>query len=558
VVAASQLAARTGAEVLAKGGNAADALVATAFTLAVTEPFSSGLGGGGFALLYDAKTHEVHAVDFRETAPAAASPAMFNRKGMYDPDLSRFGGRAVATPGAVAGYAYVAANFGTRPLRELVAGAADIAEQGFMLTPGWERGVKRGARALSRFWNAANYYGFGRNILWTVRRQPALATLLRAIGEKGPEAFYTGAAAEAVVRATSQTHGVLALDDLKSYAARPLTPLEGSYRGHRVVTVPPPSAGGVALLETLAGLEKLNPPSGREHTVDATRFHDLVELWDRAYAARTNFVGDPRADSAVSTAVSRLLDKHTIDTWVASIGPRATPAAQVGTMVDRIAEGADTTHLCTVDAAGNVALMTTTINGPFGSGVFVPELGIILNNEMDDFAAATGPNLYGLVGGKYNAVAPGKTPVSTMTPTIVFDGDRPWIALGTPGGSTIATTISQVLVHLMDDRLDLPQALAVPRLHAQFHPDHVLIEPKGFSAATLAALEAKGHRIAKSPLMLGNVQAITIGPDGLRTGASDLRGFGAAVAEDEPVAPEKPAKTLVPARAPPKKSAARQ
>jgi gamma-glutamyltranspeptidase/glutathione hydrolase len=554
VVAAHPAAARIGAETLARGGNAADALVATAFALAVAEPQSSGLGGGGFALLYEARSRLVSVIDFREVAPAAATPGMFDRNGQYEPLLSREGGRAVAVPGAVAGYAWIAAHHGKLPLASLVAPASELAEKGVTLDAGDVRALQRGADVLKHSPAAADYYGLGRDVSGTLRLQPALGTLLRSIGRDGPATFYRGASAEAVVRAVQRAGGVLTAQDLAKYQVRTLAPLEGTYRGHRIVTVPPPSAGGIIVLQTLAALEKMRFPIGQANTADPTRLHDLAEVWDRAFAARLADIGDPRVEPQVTSLVPQLLAPSTIGRWVKSIGPRATSAEEIGRIGPigkGISEGPDTTHVCAVDSAGNVALMTTTINGPFGSGVLVPELGIVLNNEMDDFAAPAGGNLYGLVGGRYNAVAPGKTPVSTMAPLIVFDGDRPWIAAGTPGGSTIATTLTQVVLHIVDDGMDVAEAVAAPRVHAQFHPDDVRVEPHAWSPETITALQSAGHRVVTAPFTFGNVQAVVIAPDGVRYGASDPRGSGAAVPED--LTPGvAPAPTLSPAIPQPK------
>jgi gamma-glutamyltranspeptidase/glutathione hydrolase len=529
VVAAHPLAARAGAQVLANGGNAADALVATAFALAVVEPQSCGIGGGGFALLYNARTHEVKAVDFREVAPAAASPAMFMRNGKYDPLLSRQGGKAVAVPGAVAGYASIAEHYGTKSLKALVDPAATLAEAATLYTEGHRRGLQMGAELLKSSPAAAAYFGLGQDVVGLRRRQPELAKLLRDIGAKGPHAFYTGRSAAAVVRAVAASGGILTTDDLAHYEVRSLVPLEGRFRGHRVVTMPPPSAGGVTVLATLEALDRKPADQMRYGTVERAQL--LAELFNRAYAARAAMAGDPRAEPKAANYVTQILKPETIASWLASIGPNATPSAEIGKAIDQIKEGPETSHLCVVDAAGNVALMTTTINGAFGSGVFVPELGIVLNNEMDDFSPPEGGNLYGLVGGRYNAVAPGKTPLSTMAPTLVFDGDRPWIGVGAAGGSTIATTITQIILHVVDDNMDVQQALAAPRLHSQFQPDEIKVEQYGMDEETRKALVARGYKVGFwAPR--SNAQALTIGADGLRRSIGDPRGDGAAVAED--------------------------
>jgi gamma-glutamyltranspeptidase/glutathione hydrolase len=537
VVSAHPLASRAGAEVLASGGNAADALVATAFALAVVEPHSSGLGGGGFALLYNAKTREVSVVDFRETAPAQASPKMFLKDGKYDPALSRQGGLSVALPGAVAGYAHIAAKHGTKSLKSLVDPAATLAEKGAIYTEGHRRALTFASELLKQFPVTADYYGMNADVLGQRRVQPRIGKLLREIGASGPRAFYSGKNASAIVRAVAASGGVLTTDDLEHYEVRSLKPLEGSYRGHRVVTVPLPSAGGTTVLSALAAAERLTPEQFKFGTVDRDRY--LIEIFNRIYAARAAYAGDPRVEPKAAD-FSKLLDPKTIDAWMKSIGPSATPAAEIAKVADPSKEGDDTSHLGAVDAEGNVALMTTTINGPFGSGVMVPELGIVLNNEMDDFSPPSGGNLYGLVGGRYNGVAPFKTPVSTMCPTLVFEGDRPWFGVGAAGGSAIATAVTQLIIHMVDDGMDVQQALNAPRLHSQFQPEESKIEYYGIEEETRKALVARGYKIGFTPPR-SNAQALSIGSDGIRRGAGDPRGEGAAVAQEqvETAAPKK-------------------
>jgi gamma-glutamyltranspeptidase/glutathione hydrolase len=529
VAAAHPLAAKAGARVLAEGGNAADALVATAFALSVVEPHSSGLGGGGFAMLYDARTGATRVLDFREVAPAKAGPELFLREGRYDPLLSRYGARAVAVPGAVAGYAELARAFGTRPLARLVEPAAQLAEKGFPLAAGHRRALGYG-EALKVDPQAAAFFLLGRDPLGVRLRQPALARLLRAIGREGTKAFYGGPGAKAIVSKVAAFGGVLSLEDLAAYRVRATQPLEGSFRGHRVLTMPPPSAGGVTILHTLAALERLPTEQGRSTTDSA---HALAEIWKRSYAARAAYLGDPNTHPVVLEYTRDLLAPTTIDALVRSIGPRATPAAEVGVLLDQSREGDDTTHLAAVDSTGNVALMTTTLNGPFGSGLWVSELGVLLNNEMDDFSPPEGGNLYGLVGGRFNRVGPGRIPLSTMAPTLVFRGEKPWIAVGAAGGSAIATTVAQVIVHVVDGGMNIQQALGAPRLHAQFQPDEVFVEPIGFATETLQALRSRGHTITVRGEQNASANGLTIDPDGLRRASADPRWEGSAAASDQ-------------------------
>lgn len=534
VVTAHPHASRAGATVLAEGGNAVDALVAAAFTLAVVEPHSSGLGGGGFALVYEAESGKVHAIDFREVAPAAADEAYFLQDGTYEPTLSKIGGRAVGVPGAVAGYAYLASKYGTWKLAKLVEPAAKLADKGFVTGAAHKRALQWGGKVLAASPEAAIVFGAddGGDGLGQRLRQPALAAFIRDIGKRGPKALYEGKGAEAVERAVKASGGALTRKDLADYEVRTLKPLEGSYRGHRVVTFPPPSAGGFTVLQTLAGMER-HPVEKLSHRSPA-RLHALIEIWKRSYAARAEFLGDPRVESAVNEHVERLLSKETMDAWVKSIDPKkATPAEEVSSLVRTTAGGEHTTHLVAMDAEGNVALMTSTLNGAFGSGVFVPELGLLLNNQLDDFAAPVGGNLYGLVGGELNAIAPGKTPLSTMAPTLVFRDDKPWIAVGAPGGSTIATTIAQIILNVVDEGMDVQQAVAASRLHAQHRPEVVRFEAYGVEDATRSALERLGHDVQLTSFQWGNASVIVVGEDGVNQGSADPRGEGAAVAQDQ-------------------------
>lgn len=530
VTAAHPLAAQVGARTLAQGGNAADALVATAFALGVLEPHSSGLGGGGFALLYEAKTGRIDILDFRETAPAATTTKLYETDGVYDENLSRYGGRAVGVPGAVAGYAEIVKKYGKLPLSRIIEPAAVLAQKGFPLAAAHRRVARWGKEVLARHPDLSKRFLYDGETLGQTLKQPAIAKLLRDIGKRGTKAFYEGKAADAIVRTVRDAGGVMTREDLSSYRVRALEPLVGSFRGHRVVTVPPPSAGGLTVLQTLAMMERTPAPKDSYNGVE--RLHLMVETWKRSFAARASFIGDPRHAPEVGTVLPKLLAPQTFDAWTKSITDRSTPSADISLAIDSLREGDDTSHLGAVDAEGNVALMTTTINAPFGAGLVVPEFGVVLNNELDDFSPPVGGNIYGLEGGRNNRIGPGRTPVSTMAPTLVFDGDRPWIAVGAAGGSTITTTIAQVILHVADDGMDIRTALASPRLHAQFKPETVRIESWGLDDMTRRALEARGHTLVVGGDW-GNAQGIVIESDGTRTGAADPRGEGSAVAQDQ-------------------------
>ena len=529
------LASEAAAQVLRAGGNAADAAVAAAFALSVVENQSSGLGGGGFALIWDAQRREVHALDFREVAPGRARPDMFLRGGAPDPKRSLDGGLAVAVPGAVRGYAELARRFGTRPLAELVGPAAVLAERGFKVGRTYADAAARRLECLAGDRAAAaEFLGKGKDgrpaplqpgsLL--VRRD--LAATLRAIGRGGPDVFYQGPLAEKIVEAVRARGGVLSREDLARYRVRERVPVEGSYRGRRIVSFPPPSSGGAIVIALLQALEGDDP---RSDGYRPERYlHAMIEVEKRLYARRGAAFADPDFAPSVARAVEELVSPAYAAALRARVGERAASAAEVAAEGTALREAPHTTHVAVVDAEGNAVSLTTTVNYWFGSCVVVPGTGILLNDEMDDFDVAPGvPNAYGLVGSGLNAPAPGKVPLSSMAPTFVFDAQgRLELALGSPGGSTIPTTVAQVIVHWVDDRMRLDEALGAPRLHAQWRPEPVQVEPNGLEAATAKALEARGHVLQPTPRPIGNAQAVRIEWEtGLREAASDPRFEGA-------------------------------
>lgn len=530
VATAHPLASQAGAEALRAGGNAADAAVAAAFALSVVQPQSSGIGGGGFALIYVARERRVHALDFREVAPAAATPDMFLRDGRPDPRLSRDGGLSVGVPGAMKGYAELARRFGRLPLRRLVEPAARIAERGFPAGRSYAEMAAtrldclRADAAASREFLAAGPSGEqtppAPDAL-LVRRD--LARTLRAMG-RDPEAFYRGPLADRIAAAARARGGILGTADLAAYRVREREPLEGRYRGHRIVTMGLPSAGGAVLVGLLQALEADDPRSGGFRP--APFLHAFVEVEKRLFARRAGLLGDPDFAPQAAAAVRQMVAPDFDRALRAQVGDRATPPDAIPVPE----KAGDTTHLSVVDAEGNAVAMTTTVNTPFGSCVVVPGTGILLNDQMDDFDAAPGaPNAFGLAGTGANAVAPGKVPLSSMAPTLVFDPqDRLLLAVGSPGGSTIPSTVAQVIIHLIDDRMPLDQALGVPRIHHQWMPDRIAVEPWGLDAATARALEARGHVLDFRSRPFGNPQAVLVDwSSGLREAASEPRYEGA-------------------------------
>jgi gamma-glutamyltranspeptidase/glutathione hydrolase len=531
VATAHPTASAIAAEVLRRGGNAADAAVAAAFALSVVENQSSGIGGGGFALVYLAREGKVHAIDFREVAPAGATADMFapGRSPAAHPSLD--GGLAVAVPGAVKGYAEIARRFGTRPLAELVEPAARVAERGHPASPQEVRAASTRLDCLaSRPAAAREFLVRGRDgkpappapgdLL--VRRD--LARTLRLLG-RDPERFYRGPLAERIARAARDEGGILGAADLAAYRVRERVPLEGRYRGRRLVSFPLPSAGGAMVIGLLQVLEREDPRAGGYRP---ERFlHAMIEAEKRLFARRA-LLGDPDLVPGSAAAVEEMISPAFAEALRGSIGERAASPADVAPP----REGVHTTHLSVIDAEGNAVALTTTVNFFYGSCVVVPGTGILLNDEMDDFDAAPGTaNVFGLVGSGRNAPAPGKVPLSSMAPTLVFGPDgKLWLAIGSPGGSYIPTAVAQVISHLVDDGMTLERSLAAWRLHHQWQPDAVQVEENGLEAATVSALEARGHRITWIESARSNPQAVQVRSEGWVEAASDPRYGGVPAA----------------------------
>ena len=525
VATAHPAASEAAAAVLRDGGNAADAAVAAAFALSVVEPESSGIGGGGLALVYVAKEGKVHAIDFRETAPAAATAGMFLRDGRPEPALSRCGGLSVAVPGAVKGYAELARRFGRKPLRELVEPAARAAERGFGVGLHYRNAAEAAVACLRQDRVASEHFlvpgpGGARppEPGWRLESKD-LARTLRLLG-RDPEAFYRGALADRIARAVQARGGVLAASDLAAYRTEEREVLWGGYRGNRVAAFPPPSAGGAVLLGLLAALEEEGP---RVADYRSERLlHVFVEAEKRLFARRAGALGDPDQVPGATAAAREMASPQWARQVHSSIGERATPSGDVG---EPPAPG-HTSHISVVDAEGNAVALTTTVNLQFGSGVLVPGTGILLNDQMDDFdAAPNSPNAFGLEGSGANLPAPGKRPLSSMAPTLVFRPDGGLLlAVGTPGGSTIPSTVAWVILHVIDDRMPLDQALGSPRIHHQWKPDVVTVEPFGLDAETRKALAARGHVLRDVARPFGNPQAVRVDPaTGWREAASEPR-----------------------------------
>jgi gamma-glutamyltranspeptidase / glutathione hydrolase len=536
IATAHPLASEAGAEALAAGGNAVDAAVAAAFALSVVQNESSGIGGGGFALVWMARARTLTVLDFREVAPAAATPDMFLVGGQPDPRRSREGGLSVGVPGAVKGYAELSRRFGRLPLPRLTARAAELAERGFEVGRHHELAARDELACLRADPGAAaellrpgpggpaaprEPYAPGQRL-----RRPDLARTLRLLG-KDPEAFYRGALAARIAAAVRARGGVLTAADLAAYRTVERQPLWGSYRGHRVASMPPPSAGGAIVIALLQALEGDDPTVGGYRPVE--QLHAFVEVEKRLFAERAGRLADPAFLPGADAAARELASPAWARAARAAVGPRATPSAELAPAGAPPAEGDQTTHVSVVDAEGNAVALTTTVNGYFGSCLLVPGTGILLNDQLDDFDAAAGAaNQFGLVGTGVNLPAPGKRPLSSMAPTLVFDAEgRAVLAVGSPGGSTIPSTVAQVILHVLGDRMPLDQAVSMPRVHHQWLPDVVVLEPFGLDAASEAALVARGHAVRRRARPFGNPQAAAIDwATGLREAASEGRGEG--------------------------------
>jgi gamma-glutamyltranspeptidase/glutathione hydrolase len=527
VVAQEGRAARIGVEVLEQGGNAVDAAVATGFALAVTYPRAGNIGGGGYMLIHLAGSKTDTAIDYRETAPAATTREIFlDERGEADPNKSQDSALAIGVPGTVAGLALAHAKYGSGKftLAKLIAPAIALARDGIPIENDIADSLPRSQSRLAR-WPATTKIFFaadGRPLApGATLLQRDLADTLTAIAREGPRAFYRGAIADKLVAAIRAAGGIMTREDLERYQPIERAPTSGSYRGYRVVSMPPSSSGGVVLVEMLNILEgyKLGELDA------ATRAHLMIEAMKRAYFDRAKFLGDP----ASVTPPSYLTSKRFAESLRARIDPaRAAAAASFGSILAPAREGDNTTHFSVVDRFGNAVANTTTLNLSYGVGLVAEGTGILLNNELDDFAAKPGaPNAYGLVGGDANAPGPRKRPLSSMTPTIVLKDGKPFLVTGSPGGSRIITTVLQVIVNVIDRKLPVAEAIAEPRMHHQWWPDEVAVE-HGFSPDLIRALKARGHNVVDG-LPRTSANSILVTATGL-IGAADNRTRGALAA----------------------------
>ncbi len=538
VVSVHPEASHAGVEIMQKGGNAVDAAVATGFALAVVHPSAGNLGGGGFMLVRMADG-QTHFLDYREKAPGKASENMYlDAQGNVIPDLSVVGYKAIGVPGSVAGMVYAQKKWGKLTLAQVMAPAIRLARDGFVLSYEEARGLHdsiltKFPESRRIFQRNGNFYKPGETF-----RQPELARTLEQIAQN-PEDFYQGTMARQLAAAIQRGGGLITVEDLARYDVKERQPIKGTYRGLEIISAPPPSSGGVALIEILNILEGFDLAKYGNRSAES--IHLTTEAFRRAFFDRAEFMGDPDFSKI---PVAQLIDKKYGIAWRESLNPdRASLSKElhrpaIFDELDKYAAGGpkgpapepeNTTHYSVVDAAGNAVAVTTTLNGGYGSGVTAEGLGFLLNNEMDDFAAKQGvPNMYGLIQGPANAVAPNKRPLSAMTPTIVLKDGKLFLVLGSPGGPTIITTVANVLMGIVDYGLDIQQAVDGPRFHHQWLPDTVRME-RGFSPDTVKLLEGMGHKI-DSRGYWGEAECIMIDPKtGERLGGADGRSDSKAV-----------------------------
>jgi len=512
VVTAHEQATRIGVDVLRNGGNAIDAAVAVGYALAVVYPAAGNLGGGGFMTLQLADGHKTF-IDFRESAPLAATASMYlDANGNVIPDSSTRGHLAVAVPGTVSGLEYARAKYGTLPRARLIAPSINLAERGFVLTQGDVDMLREGtddfrkdAASAAIFLNAGVPFEAGATL-----RQRDLARTLRNISQRGAEGFYKGGTAAAIVAASRAGKGILTQADLEAYRTRELAPVECDYRGFHVVAAPPPSSGGIVLCEMLNILEGY--PLSEYGYGSAQAVHFEIEAMRLAYVDRNHLLGDP---DFVSNPTAQLLDKKYAEALRGKIDPKH--AGNSATLKPGIAghEGTHTTHYSIADRFGNAVAVTYTLNDWFGARVTAAGTGVLLNNEMDDFTSKPGvANMYGLVQGDTNKIEPGKRPLSSMTPTIVTRDGKPWMILGTPGGSRIITAVMQTMLNVIDFGLDMQEAVAAPRIHQQWLPEETFVEARALSPDTRQLLVGMGHKLIE-PQPENHVAAILIGAPAL-------------------------------------------
>ena len=526
VVSAHPLASEAGAKVLKMGGNAFDAVIAAQYALAVVYPQAGNIGGGGF--LVGVKSNgEKFTIDFRETAPAKASRDMYlDKKGNANTDLSQNGRLAVGIPGSVAGF-YATLKHAKLPMAKLIQPAIDLAEQGFAIT-------EKEANLLNnqmQYFNEHNKIQtvFQKKNKWKqgdILIQKDLAETLKLIQKNGAKGFYEGKTAELIVAEMKHGNGIITLNDLKNYKVAERKPIVFDYKGNEIVSMPLPSSGGILLAQMLkmAGYENLE--KYQQNSTEAVQI--MVEAERRAFADRAEFMGDP--DFITDKTSMLISDEYLRNRWKSFNKNLATPSAEVGKIISQPKESTETTHISVIDKEGNAVAVTTTLNGLYGSKVVVSGAGFFLNNEMDDFSVKPGvPNMFGAVGGEANSIKPGKRMLSSMTPTIVMKNGKPYIIVGTPGGTTIPTSVYQSIVNVVDFKLSPGMTVNAPKFHHQWLPESVMVE-NHFPETTIQELEKKNYKVEKVS-QIGRTEMIVIDERGNAVAVADGRGDDSVAVE---------------------------
>ncbi|MFC5535193.1 gamma-glutamyltransferase [Rhodocytophaga aerolata] len=526
VVSAHPEASRVGVEILKRGGNAVDAAIAVQFALAVTHPAAGNIGGGGF-MVYRSATGDISTLDFREKAPALATETMYqDSAGNVIANLSIDGHLAAGVPGTVDGMIEAHKKYGSLPWQELIQPSVELALTGVRLTRNEADGLNRSKEGFITHNTHLPY--LVREEAWKegdTLKHPALGQTLERIRNLGRAGFYEGTTAEMIVREMQTNKGIISLEDLANYHAVWREAIVGTYKGYKIISMPPPSSGGIALVQLLKMVEDFDLSKKGWQAPETV--HLMTEAERRVYADRATHLGDP---DFYTVPVSSLLDEKYLSERRANISAaKKTPSSEIKAGMFALNESNETTHFSVVDKAGNAVAITTTLNGGYGSKVVVKEAGFLLNNEMDDFSIKPGvPNMFGLVGGKANAIVPGKRMLSSMTPTIIEKEGKLFMVVGTPGGSTIITSVFQTILNVLEHDMNMQEAVNAKRFHHQWLPDEIMVETGGFTPETKQALEAKGH-VIREISSIGRVDAILVKKGGKLEGGADPRGDDTAM-----------------------------